>query len=77
MPPVVTLKLYASLQAFAPAGGDTVTVLPGTTIQDLLRRIGLPEDQARLIFVDGVRGELQTILSGGERVGIFPPVGGG
>jgi molybdopterin converting factor small subunit len=73
----VTLKLYATLQMFAPAGGDTVPVTPGTTIQDLLRRLGVPEDQARLIFVDGVRCELQTKLSGGERVGIFPPVGGG
>jgi molybdopterin converting factor small subunit len=75
--PHVTLKLYATLQAFLPPGGEEVLISAGTTVGDLLRRIGVPEEKAQLIFIDGVKGELSTPLRGGERVGIFPPVGGG
>ena len=73
----ITLKLYATLQAFLPAGGEDISVTPGTTIRDLLRRLEVPEDQAQLIFINGVKGDLLSALQGGERVGIFPPVGGG
>ena len=76
-PPHVTLKLYATLQIFLPPGGEEIPILAGTTVGELLRRIGVPEEKAQLVFVDGVKGELSTPLRGGERVGIFPPVGGG
>jgi molybdopterin converting factor small subunit len=77
MSPHITLKLYATLQTLLPAAGEDIIVTPGMTIQDLLRQIGLPEEKAQLIFIDGVKGDLLTTLKGGERVGIFPPVGGG
>jgi sulfur-carrier protein len=73
----ITLKLYATLLPFLPSGREEIPIIAGTTIQDLLRRIGLPEEKAQLIFIDGVKGELSSPLKGGERVGIFPPVGGG
>jgi molybdopterin converting factor small subunit len=76
-PPHVTLKLYATLQAFLPQSGEEVTISTGTTVGELLRRIGVPEEKAQLVFVDGIKGALSTPLRGGERVGIFPPVGGG
>jgi molybdopterin converting factor small subunit len=31
----------------------------------------------KIVFIDNVHAELTSILKGGERVGIFPPVGGG
>jgi molybdopterin converting factor small subunit len=43
----------------------------------LLQQLDLPENKAKLIFIDGVKAELATVLEGGERIGIFPPVGGG
>ena len=30
-----------------------------------------------ILFINGIKANLSTKLSGGERVGIFPPVGGG
>ncbi len=75
--PSVTLKLYATLHVFLPSAGEEVPIAAGTTVGDLLRRIGVPEEKAQLVFVDGIKGALSTPLQGGERVGIFPPVGGG
>jgi molybdopterin converting factor small subunit len=34
-------------------------------------------DQAKLIFINGKKENLESRLYGGERVAIFPPVGGG
>ena len=47
------------------------------SIRDLLEQLELPPEKARLIFINGIKADLTAILQGGERVGIFPPVGGG
>ncbi len=73
----IQLKLFADLSRFMPSGGEQVAVAPGTTVADLLRRLGLPAEKAKLIFIDGAQADLSATLQGGERVGVFPPVGGG
>ncbi len=47
------------------------------SVRILLEQLNIPEEKARLIFIDGVKANLSATLQGGERVGIFPPVGGG
>ena len=73
----IQLKLFANLQAFTPPGAGHYTIEAGMTVGDLLAQLDIPEDKIKLIFIDGVKSKLTTILRGGERVGIFPPVGGG
>jgi len=73
----IQLKLYATLQVFMPAGGEAYPISPGMTVRDLLTQLDLPAEKAKLIFIDGTKAELSSRLEGGERVGIFPPVGGG
>ncbi|MGD8660600.1 MAG: hypothetical protein PVH37_11740 [Desulfobacterales bacterium] len=46
-------------------------------MRNLLEELNVPQEKARLIFIDGVKADLSSTLEGGERVGIFPPVGGG
>jgi molybdopterin converting factor small subunit len=75
--PRIQLKLYANLRMFMPAEGETYPIIPGMTVQELLSRLNLPTEKAKLIFIDGTKAELSSRLEGGERVGIFPPVGGG
>jgi sulfur-carrier protein len=73
----ITLKLFADLVKFLPDSGDNYPVTPGISIRSLINGLKIPEEKAKLIFIDGVRGDLDSILHGGERIGIFPPVGGG
>ncbi len=73
----IRLKLYADLRCFAPAGGEEVPIEPGTSVRELLQHLSLPREKAKLIFIDGKQADLSATLQGGERVGIFPPVGGG
>lgn len=77
MQPRIRLKLYATLQAFLPPEGEDCPISPGMTIEELLKRLNLPAEKAKLIFIDGMKADLLSQLQGGERVGIFPPVGGG
>ena len=73
----IQIKLFATLQRFMPASAENYPIETGTTIRMLLQQLDLPENKAKLIFIDGIKAELTTVLEGGERIGIFPPVGGG
>lgn len=77
MPEPIQIKLFATLQGFMPDSAENYAIEPGTTIRMLLQQLDVPESKAKLVFVDGVKAELTTVLKGGERIGIFPPVGGG
>ena len=73
----VTLKLFATLSRFTPESADSFPIAPGTSVKDLLEELGIPEDDVRLIFINGIKGHLTSTLTDGDRLGIFPPVGGG
>jgi molybdopterin converting factor small subunit len=73
----IQIKLFAALQQFMPDSADKFAIEAGTSIQSLLDELNIPPGKARLIFIDGVKADLNKTLNGGERVGIFPPVGGG
>jgi len=73
----IQLKLFATLQQFTPSSADNYMIDQGISVFDLLEQIKLPREKAKLIFINGVKAELTSTLEGGERVGIFPPVGGG
>jgi molybdopterin synthase sulfur carrier subunit len=73
----IQLKLYATLKKFTPNDGDEINIEPGSSVDDILKQLGIPDTDAKLIFINGKKGAIDTILNGGERLGIFPPVGGG
>jgi molybdopterin converting factor small subunit len=54
-----------------------VDVRPGQTVEQMLTDLGVPPGQARIIYVNDRAATLAYPLQGGERVGVFPPVGGG
>ena len=73
----IQIKLFAGLQPFMPPSGEKYPVNPGISIHNLLEQLNIPQEKAKLIFIDGIKANLSSTLDGGERVGIFPPVGGG
>ncbi len=73
----IQIKLFATLQQFTPDSADNFAIEAGTTIKSLLQKLDIPTGKARLVFIDGIKADLNQTLNGGERVGIFPPVGGG
>lgn len=77
MNPFIQLRLYASLGRFSPESGENYVIRSGVSIRELAVDLHIPMDQAKLIFINGKKENLESRLYGGERVAIFPPVGGG
>ncbi|MBG0790094.1 MAG: MoaD/ThiS family protein [Desulfovibrionaceae bacterium] len=73
----IELKCFATLAKFLPENWDDYPVEPGETIRSLIRRLGMPEESVTLMFVNSVRVDLDAEIKEGDRVGLFPPVGGG
>ena len=74
----IEVHLFASLKKYLP---DEVAcaypVEPGTPVSVVFDRLKIPENEVKLIFINGVKTDGATLLSGGERLGVFPPIGGG
>jgi len=73
----VKIKLFATLKKYAPPDADNYPIAPETTLRDVIDRLGMTEEEAKIIFIDGVKGTMDSNLMGGETVSIFPPIGGG
>jgi len=74
---MIEINLYASLRPFAPPNASCYPIETGTTIEKIIEALKIPKDQTKLLFCNGVKCELETLLKDGDRIGIFPPVGGG
>jgi molybdopterin synthase sulfur carrier subunit len=77
----VHAKLFATLRRYRPGlriGEAVPVVLPdGATVGRLIEHLGLPEDEVKIVFVNGVARDLAHALVDGDELGLFPPVGGG
>jgi molybdopterin converting factor small subunit len=54
-----------------------VSVEVGATVRDLLALLCVPAEEVKLVFANGLSRDLEYVLSDGDDLGIFPPVGGG
>lgn len=79
---VVKVKVFADLRQYIPElglGGESlaVKVESGVTIRQLFEQLEIPESEIKLAFVNGISREFEDILSDGDEVSFFSPVGGG
>jgi molybdopterin converting factor small subunit len=77
MNPTIDLRLFATLAEYRPEDPERYAIAPGTTLSDLIRRLGIPEADVKIAFVNSIQVPLDTPLENGDRVGLFPPIGGG
>jgi molybdopterin converting factor small subunit len=77
----VYARLYATLRRLRPELGLgealPVELEEGATVDRLVQELELPEDQVKVIFVNNLVRQGDYVLSDGDQLGIFPPVGGG
>ena len=78
---IVKVKLFATLRKYLPGvelGKSTDIQLEcGTSIAQLYDVLGIPAEEIKLAYVNGIYAEIDTILNDGDEIGIFPPIGGG
>ncbi len=77
----VQVKLYASLRKYRPELGHgeaaSIELCQGATVRGALDALGVPEDDAKQCFVNGVVRDLDHALQEGDEMGVFPPIAGG
>jgi len=77
----IYVKVFATLVRHMPgvsAGAPFEIELPaGATVQTLVERLELPQDEVKVVFVNGRARPADWMLAAGDEVGIFPPIGGG
>jgi sulfur carrier protein ThiS len=49
----------------------------GCKAADAIAQLGIDADDVHVLMVNGVISRLDQVLVGGDRLGLFPPVGGG
>jgi molybdopterin converting factor small subunit len=77
----VNVRLFGPLRQTYPdveLGEPMEVELPeGATIGRLIEQLRLPADQVKVVFVKHTIQEDSYELEEGDRVAVFPPVGGG
>ena len=77
----VHVKLFATLRRQFPDLGIgeamPLTLPDDATVAQLVQRLDLPNEQVKVIFVNGTIRGRDCALNDGDEIGIFPPVGGG
>ncbi len=72
----VTVKLFASLRKDRFDIENRI-YRPGLTCRQIIEKIGIPENEVRLIFINGRHASLDDQLADGDTLALFPPIGGG
>ena len=70
-----TLRKYQP--DYDPLKGLEVEFDEKRTVADLCTKINIPPEKIKVVMVNGKSAPLEYILTGEERVALFPPVGGG
>lgn len=72
----VTVKLFATLRTnrFSEKQFELEEAI---TVEELIKKIGLPSEQVSIIFVNGRHAKQDTVLKNGDEIAFFPPIGGG
>jgi sulfur-carrier protein len=73
---VVTVRLFATLQQgrFIEAPRDYPL---GASVAAIVQDLQITDEDIGVIFVNGRNAELDRVVSAGDVVSIFPPIGGG
>ncbi|WP_031478880.1 MoaD/ThiS family protein [Maridesulfovibrio frigidus] len=73
----IQILCYATFADKSPENANNYPISDGETIKDIVEKVGIPLDEVKIVFVNGVSAELDARLADGDRVGVFPAVGGG
>ena len=75
----ISLKCFAKLSEANVCDfrdGDDREVSEGETVRSLIKRLGFPLEDIKIVFVNGKKVDLDTVLIDGDRLGLAPASGG-
>lgn len=72
----LTIKLFATLREGRGKQLDIETE-DGFSVLNVLEKLGIRKTDASIVLINGNSSGLDTLLSDGDTLSLFPPVGGG
>lgn len=73
----IEIRCFATLADYAPEDGALSGLPDNASPRTVMGLLGIPEDEVRIIFINGVHAAADAPLTQGDRLGLFPAVGGG
>jgi len=72
----VTVNCFATLARYAPPGSE-MPAAADLSVGQTIDLLGIPREEVKTVFVNGLHATMDKVLAEGDRVGIFPAVAGG
>lgn len=72
----VKVRLFATLRNNRDKE-MVLELIESATTRDIIEQLSIPEEEAKIILVNGRGAKLDEILKDNDTVSLFPPVGGG
>ena len=77
----IDLMLSSALRPYVPdydpLQGLQIEAAPGLTVLALVESLCIPVKEVKIVMLNGKAAPLDSALKEGDRVGLFPAVGGG
>ncbi|MFB0527842.1 MAG: MoaD/ThiS family protein [bacterium] len=73
----VNVKLFASIRKFSQKDNLEINIQEGSSVKDLLSKIGMPQDEPLLVIVNEYTQGKETLLQEGDTLCLFPIIAGG
>ena len=77
----IEIRLYATLRQHAPPGTEAgvfrIEAPEGASLADVIEMVGISPAKVHMRMVNGTGVNENHILKDSDRVGLFPPIGGG
>ncbi len=77
----VEVRLFATFTKYLPNDAEghkiVLELAEGATARQVLVQLQVPLAEIKLVFINSVHAEIEDVLQDGDRMGVFPPVGGG
>ena len=68
------IELMATMKRYWTEDLVRFTVAPGYRNRDLMNQLKIPEYEVYLVFINGKEGNIESVITGGDCVALFPPI---
>ncbi|UCD87583.1 MAG: MoaD/ThiS family protein [Desulfobacterales bacterium] len=79
---IIEVKVFSSLCHYIPKSERRLDrhkwdIDEGATVQQVLKMVGLPDDEVRVLLINGRNAKRENVLKEGDVLHVFPPMAGG
>lgn len=73
----LSTTLRSNVDGYNAADGLILDPAEGETVRSACVRLGIPVENIKMVMVNGRSASMDHPIKDGDRLGLFPPVGGG